>query len=163
MRSNGRVAIAVLDPRAANYFLEFAMISLQRIVSSRHLLHLRLKMVAVPSKTIVRNKVMTKASNLSNDAARIFLSVWKSKKIPGKVLRLDKGKPNGSTRNATFITCKWILPGRVITKELNGRSVEYVPPGKDVVPVAVAIAPGAAIDTDAHNVPNTRVSTAQAD
>ena len=53
-------------------------------------------------------------------------------------------------RNGTFITCEWTLPGRVITKELNRRLVEYVPLGNDVVHVAVAVTPDATIDATAH-------------
>ena len=111
-------------------------------------------------------KVTTNASYLTHDALRIFGSVWKSKKVLGKVIRLDKRKPIRSTRNVTFITCDWTFPRCVITKELNRRLIKYIPPGEDIVHVA-AVAPDATIDTTAHPhsniVPNTGTSTAQAD
>jgi len=104
-------------------------------------------MVVVPPKTVVGNKVKTKASYVTHDACRIFGSLWKSKKISGKVIASDKRIPHGSTRNATFITTEWTLPGRVVVKELNGRLVEYMPPSdEDDAIVAAVAAPVAAPD-----------------
>ena len=127
-------------------------------------------MVVVPPKTVVGNNVTTKASNVTHDACRIFGSLWKTKKIPGKVIASDKRIPDGSTRNATYITAEWTLPGRVVVKELNGRLVEYMPPSDEVADVAVvaAVAPDAIINATADpilpvhtNVSHT-VSTPQA-
>ena len=63
----------------------------------------------------------------------------------------DKRIPDGSTRNATYITAEWTLPGRVVVKELNGRLVEYMPPGDEVADVAVvaAVAPDEIINATA--------------
>ena len=52
----------------------------------------------------------------------------------------------------------------MITKELNGRLVEYVPLSDNVVAIAVTVAPDATVDTTARLissiVPNTGTSTA---
>ena len=77
-------------------------------------------------KTIVGNTVSTKASHVTNDAARIYGSLWKTKKVNGVVIVCDRRIPEVSTHNATFITIEWVLPGHVVVKELNGRVVEYV-------------------------------------
>ena len=78
-------------------------------------------------KTIVGNTVSTKASHVTNDAARIYGSLWKTKKVNGVVITCDRRIPEGSTRNATFITVVLVLSGRVVVKELNGRVIEYMP------------------------------------
>ena len=72
-------------------------------------------------KTIVGNTVSKKASHINNDAARIYISFWKMKKINGVVIACDRRIPKGGTRNVTFITVEWVLSGRAVTKELNGR------------------------------------------
>ena len=38
----------------------------------------------------------------------------------------EKPVPDGGTRNATFITVEWSLPGCVVIRELNGRVVQYI-------------------------------------
>ena len=81
--------------------------------------------VAVP-KTIIGNTICAKASHITNDAARIYGSLWKSKKVNGVVIASEKIIPDGSARIATFVTAEWSLPGRVLVKELNGRLVQYV-------------------------------------
>ena len=92
-------------------------------------------MPAAAPKTIIGNIVSAKASHITNDAARIYGSLWKSKKINGVVIASEKRIPDGGSRNATFITAEWSLPGRILVKELNGRLVEYVPDanGEDIV------------------------------
>ena len=76
-----------------------------------------------------------KASHITNDAARIYGSRWKTKLIKVVVISCEKRVPEGSTRNATFATVKWSLPGQVVVKELNGQLLMYVP---NVEPDAVA-------------------------
>ena len=49
------------------------------------------------------------------------------KKVNGVVSACDIRFPEGSTRNATFITVEWVLTGHVVLKELNGRLIEYMP------------------------------------
>ena len=60
------------------------------------------------------------------------------KKVNGVVSACDIRIPEGSTRNATFITIEWVLPRGVVVKDLNGIVSEYVP-GIEVVAVAVPI------------------------
>ena len=67
------------------------------------------------------------AFHVTNDAARIYGSLWKTKKINGVIIACDKRVPVGSTRSATFVTVEWSLPGRVELKELSSRLVTYVP------------------------------------
>ena len=74
------------------------------------------KMPAQLPKTIVGNTVSTKASRVTNDAARIYGSLCKTKKVNGVVIACDRQIPEGGTRNATFITVEWVLPGRVVVK-----------------------------------------------
>ena len=106
-------------------------------------------MPAQPPKTILGNTVSAKASHVTNDAARIYGSLWKTKKVNGVVIACDKRIPNGSTRNATFITVEWDLPGRVVVRELNGRVIDYVP-GDEAVSTAVPAQPDANIDVIAN-------------
>ena len=54
------------------------------------------------------------------------------------MIACDRRIPEGGTRNATFITVEWVLPGRVVVKELNGRVIECVP-GIEAVAVAVSV------------------------
>ena len=82
--------------------------------------------VAIP-KTVVGNTVSANASLVTNDAVCIHRSLWKNKKINGVIIACDKRVPVGSTRNATFVTVEWSLPGRVLLKELSSRLVTYVP------------------------------------
>ena len=96
-------------------------------------------MIILPPKSVVGNNVTTKASHVTHDVCRIFGSLWKTKKVPGVVIASEKRTPDGSTRNATFITVEWTLPGRVVLKELNGRLVEYVPPIVEVPAFEVAV------------------------
>ena len=112
-------------------------------------------MIILPPKSVVGNNVTTKASHVTHDACRIFGSLWKTKKVPGVVIASEKRTPDGSTRNATFITIEWTLPGRVVLKELNGRLVEYVPPSIEVpaFEVAVSVATDATIDVIAQIIP----------
>ena len=91
-------------------------------------------------KTIVGNTVSTKASHVTNDAARIYGLLWKNNKVNGVVIACDRRIIEGSTRNATFITVEWVLTGHVVLKELNGRVIEYVP-GIEAVVVAVTVRP----------------------
>ena len=79
------------------------------------------KIPAQLPKMILGNTISTKASHVTNDAARIYGSFWKTKKLNGVVITCDRRIPKGSTRNATFITVEWVLPGRVVVKELNVR------------------------------------------
>ena len=67
-------------------------------------------------KTIMGKTVSTKASHTTNDAARIYGSLWKTKKVNGVVIACDIRIPKVGTRNATFITVEWVLPGRVVVK-----------------------------------------------
>ena len=53
---------------------------------------------------IVGNTVSTKASHVTNDAARVYGSLWKTKKVNGVVIACHRRISEGSTRNATFIT-----------------------------------------------------------
>ena len=103
-------------------------------------------------KTIVGNTVSTKASHVTNDAAHIYGSLWKTKKVNGVVIACDRRIPKGSTRNATFITLEWVLPGHVVVKYLKGRVIEYVPVVEAVV-VAVPVRPGANVDVVANAIP----------
>ena len=93
------------------------------------------KIPAQLPKTIVGNTVSTNSSHVTNDAAHIHGSLCKTKKVNGVVIACDRRIPEGSTRNATFITVEWVFPGRVVVKELNGRVFEYVP-GIEAVAVA---------------------------
>ena len=43
-------------------------------------------MPVVPSKTIVGNNVLAKASHVTNDEVRIYGSLWKLKKLNGVVI-----------------------------------------------------------------------------
>ena len=99
-------------------------------------------MPVVPPKTIVGNGVSAKASQITNDAARIYGSLWKVKRINGIVIASEKRILDGGTRNATFITAEWSLPGRILIKELNGRLIEYVPDANGVEIVAEPLAEG---------------------
>jgi len=111
-------------------------------------------MVVFPPKILVENNVTTKASYITHDACRIFGSLWKTKKIPGKVIASEKRIPAGSTRNATFITVELTLPGRIVLKELNRRLVEYTPPSYEVyVAIDVVAAPDATIDAITDPIP----------
>ena len=74
------------------------------------------RMLAQIPKTIVGNTVSTKVSHITNDAAHIYGFLWKTKKVNGVVIACDRGIPDGGTRNATFITVEWVLPGRVVVK-----------------------------------------------
>ena len=74
------------------------------------------KIPAQLSKTIVGNTALTKASHITNDAARIYGSLWKTKMVNGVVIACDRRITKGGTRNATFITVEWVLPGRVVVK-----------------------------------------------
>ena len=103
-------------------------------------------------KTIVGNTVSTKASRITNDAAGIYGSLWKTKKINGVVIACGRRIPEGGTRNATFITVEWVLPGRVVVKEFNGRVIECVP-GIEVVVVAVTVRPDTNVDVVANSIP----------
>ena len=47
----------------------------------------------------------------------------KTKKVNGVVIACDRKIPEGGTRNATFIIVEWVLPGRVVVKESNGRVI----------------------------------------
>ena len=67
------------------------------------------RMPAQLPKMIVGNTVSTKASHITNDAARIYGSLWKMKKLNGVVIACDIRIPKGGTRNATFITVEWFL------------------------------------------------------
>ena len=68
-------------------------------------------MPAVPPKTVVGNTVSAKTSHSTNDADHIYGPLWKLKLIKGVVIAFDKRVPEGSTRNATFITVEWSIPG----------------------------------------------------
>ena len=103
-------------------------------------------------KTIVGNTVSTKASHITNDAARIYGLLWKTNNVNGVVIACDRRIPEGGTHNATFITVEWVLPGRVVVKELNGRVIEYVP-GIEAVVVAVPVRPDANVDVVANSIP----------
>ena len=103
-------------------------------------------MPIVPPKTIIGNNVSAKASQITNDAARIYGSLWKVKRINGVVIASEKRIPDGGTRNATFITAEWSLPGRILIKELNGRLVEYVPDANGEEIVAEPLPEGDTID-----------------
>ena len=61
-------------------------------------------------KKIVGNTVSKKASHVTNDAARIYTLLWKTKKVNGVVITCDRRIPEASTSNATFITVEWVLP-----------------------------------------------------
>ena len=98
------------------------------------------------------NTVSTKASHIINDAARIYGSLWKTKKVNDVVIACDKSIPEVGTHNATFITVEWDLPGRVVVKELNGRVIEYVP-GIEAFAVAVTVRPDANVDVVANAIP----------
>ena len=80
-----------------------------------------------PPKTVPGNRVSTRASLITHDAPRIYGVQWRSKIIEGKVISSCKRIPEGQTRNQTFVTADWYLPSRVVTKELNGRVIEFVP------------------------------------
>ena len=60
------------------------------------------RMPAQLPKTIVGNTVSTKASHITNDAARIYGSLWKMKKVTGVVIACDRRIPEGGTRNDTL-------------------------------------------------------------
>ena len=118
----------------------------------------RSQMPATQPKTIIGNRICAKASHITNDAARIYGSLWKAKKINGIVTACEKRVPEGSTRNATFVTAEWSLPGRIIVKELNSRLVQYIPDedGSEIVAIpqpadAIVDVPNAANAT--HAVP----------
>ena len=85
------------------------------------------KMPAHLPKTIVDNTLSTKASHVTNDSAHIYGFIWKTNKVNSVVIACDKRIPKGSKRIATFISVEWVLPGRVVVKELNGRVIDYVP------------------------------------
>ena len=55
-------------------------------------------------KTIVGNTVSTKASHITNDAARIYGLLWKTNKGNGVVITCDRRIPEGGTRNFTLST-----------------------------------------------------------
>ena len=55
-------------------------------------------MPIVPPKTIIGNNVSAKASQITNDAARIYGSLWKVKRINGVVIASEKRIPDGGTR-----------------------------------------------------------------
>ena len=101
-------------------------------------------------KTIVGNTVSTKASHITNDSACIYGSLWKTKKVYVVVIACDKRIPKGGTRNATFITVEWVLSGRIVVKELNGRVIEYVP---GIEAVAVPVRTDANFDVVANAIP----------
>ena len=67
-------------------------------------------------KTTIGIGVAAKASHITNDAARIYESLWKSEKIKGVVIAAKNCVPDGGTRNATIITVEWSLPGRIVVK-----------------------------------------------
>ena len=67
-------------------------------------------------KTIVKNNVSTKASHITNDAACIYISLRKIKKVNGVVIACYRRIPEGGTRNSTFITVEWVLPVLVVVK-----------------------------------------------
>ena len=68
------------------------------------------------------------------------------------MIACDRWIPEGSTRNATFITVEGVLPGRVILKELNVRVIKYVP-GIEAVAVAVPVRPDENVDVVANSIP----------
>ena len=103
-------------------------------------------------KTIAGNTVSKKASHITNDATRIYGPLWKTKKVNGVVIACDIRIPEVGTRNATFITVEWVLPGRVVLKEFNGRVVECVP-GIEAVAVAVPVRPDANVDVVFNAIP----------
>ena len=59
----------------------------------------------------------------------------------------EKRIPDGGSRNATFITAEWSLPGRILVKELNGRLVEYVPEATGAEIVAAWLREGTIVDS----------------
>ena len=75
-------------------------------------------MAPIDPRLVIHNRVNTKASLVTKDAARIYGSQWKTKLIEGKVTKVDKRIPEGKSRSATYIEVDWELPGRVIRKEL---------------------------------------------
>ena len=83
-------------------------------------------MAPIDPRLVIHNRVNTKASLVTKDAARIYGSQWKTKLIEGKVTKVDKRIPEGKSRSATYIEVDWELPGRVIRKELNSRVVVRV-------------------------------------
>ena len=72
-------------------------------------------------KTIIGNRICAKASHITHIVALIYGSLWKMKKVNGGIIASKKRVPEGSTRNATFVTAEWSLPGRIVVKELNSR------------------------------------------
>ena len=68
------------------------------------------------------------------------------------MIACDRRIPEGGTRNTTFITVEWLLPGRVVVKYLNGRVIEYVH-GIEAVAVAVPVCPDTNIDVVANAIP----------
>ena len=108
-------------------------------------------MPATQPKIIIENRIYAKASHITNIAALIYGSLWKAKKVNGVIITCEKKVPEGSTRNATFVTAEWSLPGRIVVKELNSRLVQYIPDenGSEIVAIpqpadAIVDAPGAA-------------------
>ena len=96
-------------------------------------------MPVVPPKIVVGNTV-SKIAHTIHDAAWIFGSVRKTKIFSGIFIASEKWITEGVNRNTTFITAEWEIPGRVITKELYGRVVQYVPPEEGGVSITVLIA-----------------------
>ena len=110
------------------------------------------RMPAQLPKMIVGNTVSTKVPHITNDVASIYGSLWKTKKVNGVVIACDRSIPEGGTHNATFITVKRVLPGRVVVKKLNGRVIECVP-GIEAVAVAVPVRPDANVDVVGDAIP----------
>ena len=84
-------------------------------------------MLVTPLKIVVGNTLSADANHVTNDAARTYGSLWKTKKVNGLITSCKKRVHVGSTRNATFVICEWNLPGRVVLKELSSRLVAHVP------------------------------------
>ena len=110
------------------------------------------KILAQLPKTILGDTVSTKKYHITNDAARIYGSLWKMKKVNGVVIACERQIPEGGTRNATFINVEWVLPGRVVVKELNGRVIQYVP-AIEAFAVAVPVRSDANVDMVANAIP----------
>ena len=108
-------------------------------------------------KSVVGTKITILARHITHDAARIYGSVWKTKKIEGTVVASQKRVPPGGSRNTTFITGDWALPGRNVIKEVNGRLVELLETaGAASAPLAApAVAGGAAPPAAAAPAPPT--------
>ena len=108
-------------------------------------------MPTVQPKIIIGNRICAKASHITHIAALIYGSLQKTKKVDGVIIASEKRVPEGSSRNATFVTAEWSLPGRIVVKELNSRLVQYIPDenGSEIVATpqpadAIVDAPGTA-------------------